>query len=46
MKENDFKLTKERSRRYPAKTVTDADYSDVIALIINSPAQVESQLHS
>ena len=25
IKENSFKLTKERSRRYPAKTFTDAD---------------------
>ena len=28
MKENGFKLTKERSRRYPAQTITDADYAD------------------
>ena len=26
MKDNSFKLTKERSRRYPAQTITDADY--------------------
>ena len=26
IKENGFKLTKERSRRYPAKTITDADF--------------------
>ena len=25
MKDNGFKLTKERSRRYPAQTITDAD---------------------
>ena len=30
MKENDLKLTKKRSRRYPAKTITDADYADDI----------------
>ena len=27
MKENGFKLAKERSRRYPAQTITDADYT-------------------
>ena len=26
--ENGFKLTKKRSREYPAKTITDADYAD------------------
>ena len=25
---NGFKLTKRRSKRYPAKTITDADYAD------------------
>ena len=39
IKENGFKLTKERSRRYPAKTITDADYADDIALLANAPAQ-------
>ena len=33
MKENGFKLTKERSRRYPAQTITDADYPDDIGLL-------------
>ncbi len=28
MKENGFKLTKERSSRYPAQTITDVDYAD------------------
>ena len=46
IKENGFKLTKKRSRRYPAKTITDADYADVIALLANAPAQAETQLHS
>ena len=27
IKENGSKLTKERSKRYPAKTITDADYA-------------------
>ena len=46
MKENGFKLTKERSRRYPVQTTTDADYADDIALPANTPAQAESLLHS
>ena len=46
MKENCFKLTKERSRRYPAQTITDADYTDAIALLANAPAQAETLLHS
>ena len=31
MKENSFKLAKERSRRYSAQTITDADYIHDIA---------------
>ena len=46
MKENSFKLTKERSRRYPAQTITDADYTDDIALLANAPAQAETLLYS
>ena len=46
MKENGFKLTKERSRRYPAQTITYADYADDIALLANTLAQVDSRLHS
>ena len=36
---------RERSRRYPAQTITDADYTDAIALIASPPSQVESLLH-
>ena len=46
MKENGFKLRKERSRRYPAQTITDADYADDIALQANAAAQAETLLHS
>ena len=46
MKENDFKLTKERSRRYPTQTITDTDYADAIVLLTNSSAQTKSLLHS
>ena len=41
MKENCFKLEKERSRRYSAQTNTDVDYADDIALLANTPAQAE-----
>ena len=46
IKENGFKLTQERSRRHPAKTITDADYADDVALLANAPAQVETVRHS
>ena len=46
MKENGFKLTKERSRRYPAQTIMEEDYSDDTVLLANTSAQVESLLHS
>ena len=46
MKEIGFKLTKERSRRYPAQTITDADGANDIELLANAPAQAEIQLHS
>ena len=46
MKDNGFKLTKERSRRYPAQTITDADYADDIALLANTPTHSEILLHS
>ena len=43
MKENGFKLTKERSRRYPAKAITNADD---IALLANAPVRAETLRHS
>ena len=46
IRENGFELTKKRSRRYPAKTITDADYADDIALLANTPNQAEKLLHS
>ena len=45
IKENDFELTKKRSRRYPAKTITDTDYPDNIAILANTPAQAETLKH-
>ena len=46
IRENGFELTKKRSRRYPAKTITDADYADDLALLVNTPNQAETLLHS
>ena len=46
IKENDFELTKKRSRRYPAKTITDGDYANDIAILANAPAQVKTLLLS
>ncbi len=46
IQENGFKITKERSKRYPAKTITDTDYADDIALMANAPTQAETLLHS
>ena len=46
LKDNGFKLAKERSRSYPAQKFTDVDYADDIALLVNTPAQAESLLHS
>ena len=45
MKENGFKLAKERSRRYPTQTTTDADYADDIVLLANTPSQAETLLN-
>ena len=44
--EDGFMLTKKRSRRYPAKSITDADYADDIAILANTPNQAETLLHS
>ena len=45
-RENGSELTKKRSSRYPAKTITDADYTDDIAILANTPNQAETLLHS
>ena len=46
MKDNGFKLTKEKSSRYPAQTIMDTDYADDIVILANTPAQAETLLHS
>ena len=37
---------KKKSTRYPAKTITDADYADDITLLANAPAQAKTLVHS
>ena len=39
-------LTKARSRRHPAITITDADYADDLALMADTIADAQSLLHS
>ena len=46
IRENGFELTKKRSKRYPTKTITNADYADDLALPANTPNQAETLLHS
>ena len=46
IKENGIELTKKRSRWYSAKTITDANYADVIVILANTPTQAETLLHS
>ena len=44
MKDNGFKLAKERSRSYPAETTMDVVYADDIVLLANITAQAETLL--
>ena len=46
IRENGFKLTKKRSRRYLPKTITNANYANDIALLVNTPNEAETLLHS
>ena len=46
IRENGFELIKKRIRRYPATTITDADYADDITLLANAPNQAETLLHN
>ena len=46
IRENGFELTKKRSRRYPAKTITDADYADDRVILANIPNQAKALLYS
>ncbi len=46
IKENSFTLKKAISRQYTAETTTDADYTNDLALLANTPSQAKSQLHN
>ena len=46
MKDNGFKLAKERSKRFPSQTITDADNANDIALLANTSARAKTLLHS
>ena len=46
IKENSFELTKKKCRRYPAKTITGADYADDITILANTLNQAETRLHN
>ena len=46
MKENCLILKNARSRRYPVKTIPDADYADDLAILVNTPTQTKFLLHS
>ena len=46
MKESGFKMSIERSRRYPVWIIIDVNYADDIALLANTPTQGENLLHS
>ena len=46
IKENSFNLSKKRSRRHLAQTITDVDYADDIALLANTRYQTKSLLRS
>ena len=46
IRENGLELTKKRSTKNPAKTITDADYADDIVILANTPDQVKTLLRS
>ena len=46
LRKNQNGFRRNRSRRYPTKTITDADYTDDITLLANAPTQSETLLHN
>ena len=46
IRENGLELTKKSSRRYPTKTITDADYANDIPILADTSNQAETLLHS
>ena len=45
-KENGLTLKKAKSRRDPTKTMTDTNYADALALLVNASTQTKSLQHS
>ena len=45
MKDNGFNMAKEKIGRYPSQKIMDADFTDDIAILANTPVQAESLLH-
>ena len=41
MKGNGFTPKKSRNKEYPTETITDADYTDDLTLLTNTPTQIE-----
>ena len=46
IKENDFRLKKPKSRRYPTETITSVDHAADIEFLAHTPTKAESPLHS
>ena len=46
IRENGFELIMKISKRYPKKTITDADYADDLAILANTPNQAATLLQS
>ena len=46
IEENGFEQTKKRRRIYTAKTITDADYADDIAILANTANHAKTLLHN
>ena len=44
MKENGFKLTKERKKKYPAQTITGTAYADDIALLVTCKSNLTDEI--
>ena len=45
IKENDFTLKKKTIKRYPSKSMSDAEYADDLVLLVNILAQAECQMY-
>ena len=46
MKENSLTIKKQKAKKYPGETITDADYANDLVLLANAPMQAKCLLHS